>query len=515
MTSMATNGGMHQPVKFAGKILVLGFGAVAQCTLPLLLKFVDFSMAQVTIIEMDNRAREKATDLIHKGAKIVNDQLTEENLFATLEKFGLGDGDLLLDLAWEISTISLLTFCRARNILYINASVEVWRPYFDARKTDPREFTLYKRNFDVEELVRTWPNNNGPTAILDHGANPGLVSHFVKLALKQIGEWVIKNKCQDNEKRAKTIDAFIKAKDWPHLAQELGVKVIHISERDTQITDKPKKVNELVNTWSPGGLYEEGVAPAELGWGTHEKSLPSNAIVHDTYGPRNQILLTTRGMNTFVRSWVPNPHSLGGVGYDILGMVIRHGEAYTISKYLTVEDGHGKALYRPTVHYAYCPSDGTIAALHELRMTHYQHMKAEQMRVMKDEIISGEDILGCLLMGGDFTAWWIGSALSIDESRGIVPHQNATTVQVAASMAAAIHWMIKNPRAGVCNPDALPYDEILPLAMPYLGKFISMPVDWDPVRGMRTETTSDYMRRQIPSDEEERWQFNSFLSSAF
>jgi homospermidine synthase len=72
-----------------------------------------------------------------------------------------------------------------------------------------------------------------------------LVSHFVKLALKHIGEWVIKNKCAKDEKRAKSIDAMIKAKDWPHLAQNLSVKVIHISERDTQITDKPKKVFAL------------------------------------------------------------------------------------------------------------------------------------------------------------------------------------------------------------------------------------------------------------------------------
>ena len=98
-----------------------------------------------------------------------------------------------------------------------------------------------------------------------------------------------------------------------------GVKVIHISERDTQVTDRPKEVDEFVNTWSIEGFYEEGIAPSELGWGTHERRLPAAAHTYD-YGPCSQICLSQMGMDTFVYSWVP----LGG---QIVGMVIRHGEA--------------------------------------------------------------------------------------------------------------------------------------------------------------------------------------------
>lgn len=161
------------------------------------------------------------------------------------------------------------------------------------------------------------------------------------------------------------ITEHLAGREWNKLAQVLGVKVIHISERDTQISCKPKQVQEFVNTWSPEGLYEEGVAPAELGWGTHERTLPAHAVVHpDGSGPQNQILLKTKGMNTFVRSWVPHPTE--PVGQDIVGMVIRHGEAYTISDYLTVRNDKGEAVYRPTVHYAYCPCDATIASLQEV-----------------------------------------------------------------------------------------------------------------------------------------------------
>ena len=188
------------------------------------------------------------------------------------------------------------------------------------------------------------------------------------------------------------------------LAMQLGVKVIHVSERDTQISDRPKQVDEFVNTWSVEGFREEGTTTAEMGWGTHEKELPPRAYEHDE-GPRNQICLAQMGMNTWVRSWVPH--------YTIRGMVVRHGEAYTLSDRLTVwEDG--RAIYRPTVHYAYCPCDAAVASLNELRG--YDYASAAALRIMTDEIISGADILGALVMGHAFNSWWTGTDLSIEES---------------------------------------------------------------------------------------------------
>src|SRR5436305_1878406 len=84
-----------------------------------------------------------------------------------------------------------------------------------------------------------------------------------------------------------------------------------------------------------------GSSTAEMGWGTHEKTLPQHAFQHKS-GPKNQICLARMGINTWVRSWVPD--------YNILGMVVRHGEAFTISDKLTVWEGK-KAVYRPTMHY--------------------------------------------------------------------------------------------------------------------------------------------------------------------
>jgi homospermidine synthase len=51
---------------------------------------------------------------------------------------------------------------------------------------------------------------------------------------------------------------------------DLGVKGIHIAERDTQRSRNPKPMNVFVNTWSVEGFLSEGLQPAEMGWGTHE-----------------------------------------------------------------------------------------------------------------------------------------------------------------------------------------------------------------------------------------------------
>ncbi len=342
------------------------------------------------------------------------------------------------------------------------------------------------------ELTKSW-KGKGPTAIIDHGANPGIVSHFTKEALVDIANHLLKHKPKDS--RIPGIKMAMKTNNFAKLAQLLDVKTIHISERDTQISDKPKQVREFVNTWSVPGFMEEGGKPAELGWGTHEKRLPVGGLEHKK-GPRNQIYLPQRGIKTWVQSWVPSG--------PITGMVIQHGEAFSISRHLTLFQ-KGKPVYRPTVHYAYCPCDGAINSLHELEMQHF--VPQPNQRILNDEIISGVDELGCLLMGHDFKSWWIGSLLDIDESRRLVPHQNATTLQVAISVVAATVYMIKHPNEGFCAPDDLDYKEILSIAKPYLGKFISKPVDWTPMDHFRDINN---FNQKVPP-KEDMWQFTTFL----
>ena len=429
--------------RFENRVLVLGAGSVSQCVLPLLIeRLVDAK--QITIIDMrDNRARVKGA--ITAGATYVQDQLTRENMDQFLSKY-LSAGDFLLDLAWNIDANAIIEWAHDHGVIYLNTSVEEWDPYSAGAARNPTERTLYWRHMKLRKLTDTW-GGKGPTAIVEHGANPGLVSHLTKKALFDISTQAIK----DGKAGAGVKEAY-ESENFASLAHKLGVKVIHVAERDTQISDKPKQVNEFVNTWSVEGFYEEGIAPAELGWGTHEKTLPINAYQHPD-GPKNQICIAQPGAKTWVRSWVPN--------METTGMVIRHGEAFTISDHLTVWD-KDKAVYRPTVHYAYCPTDAAVASMHELEMRQWE--LTTNQRIMNEEIIDGDDRLGVLLMGHAYKSWWTGSLLNIHDSRKLIPKQSATTVQVASAVYAAVAWAMANPNAGYRVPDDLPWREVLAFA---------------------------------------------------
>jgi homospermidine synthase len=331
--------------------------------------------------------------------------------------------------------------------------------------------------------------------VVEHGANPGLVSHFVKWALDDIANAALRDaRTSDPEGLA----ALVESGKWGEVARALDVRTIHVAERDTQVSNRPKEPGEFVNTWSVDGFYEEGVAPAEMGWGTHEKNLPPLGLEHHGEGPLNQICLAQMAHKTLVRSRVPSS--------QIVGMVIRHGEAFTICDHLTVWEG-GRAAYRPTVHYAYCPSDAAWASFVELEGAQYAY--PARQRIMNDDIVSGRDELGVLLMGHPFRSWWTGMLTTIDEARAVAPHQNATTVQVAASIIAALDWMIRYPSEGVRVPDELPWREVLDVALPYVGTTWSGPIDWDPVSS-RADWFDRWSGRTF--DHDDPWQFTNFLA---
>src|SRR4029453_2313566 len=99
------------------------------------------------------------------------------------------------------------------------------------------------------------------TAIIDHGANPGLVSHFTKRALLEIATTMIEKRLPaatgvDKGAFEKLVADAESQTDgaWARLCQATGTKVIQISERDTQGSSLPKAINEFLNTGSTVGF---------------------------------------------------------------------------------------------------------------------------------------------------------------------------------------------------------------------------------------------------------------------
>ncbi|KTD43408.1 saccharopine dehydrogenase C-terminal domain-containing protein [Legionella quateirensis] len=446
------NKNINPKISFKNNIIMLGFGSIGKALLPLLLDTFDLHPSQITIITDNDTSKEIAQEF---GVNFQIQTINSDN-YLTIIGNQLKENDLLIAVSTGISTYSLITLCDQKEALFINAATELWK----------EEFTLnhlsldHRTNYMLREKILQLKGKTKKTALINHGANPGLVSHFVKQAL-----W---NIAIDN---GISVSMPATASEWAHLAKRLDIKVIHIAEQDSQVSALPKSPNEFINTWSIEGLILEGMQPAEIGWGTHEAHWPVDAQMH-TVGPRCSIYLTRPSASTFVRSWTP---SIGA----FQGFMITHPETTSISHYLTVHNGE-QVLYRPTVHYAYNPCPDARLSLDELRGNEWQNHS--KRRLLLNEIIDGGDELGVLLMGNQKGAYWFGSSLSIHEVRQLAPYNNATSLQVTAGMISAITWMIEHPNEGLLEPEEIDHQFILNRASSYLGTLAGYYTDWTPLK---------------------------------
>ena len=467
---------------FKGKILVIGCGSIGQGVLPLLLRHFSVTPDRITIVTADKRGQDVAREY---GIRFIIDPLKPHNLDKIVSSH-IGRGDFLLNLSVNVSSAALIEHCQRNGILYLDTCVEPWPGTY----TDPKRSISERSNYALREealKLRSIFGIDGPrpTAIIAHGANPGLVSHFVKEALLNIA--------RDTGRKTK-VPASQKA--WAELARDLGVKVIHIAERDTQSSPVPKRIGEFVNTWSIDGFHSESCQPSEMGWGTHEKKLPKNGKEHD-FGCGSAIYLEQPSFLTKARSWTP-------ISGSQQGWIVTHHESISIADYLTVRNGDA-IEYRPTVHYAYRPCDGAVLSLDEL-VSNNGVLQKEQ-RLLEGEIMSGGvDELGVLLMGHEKNAYWYGSHLSIDEARRLVRHNNATGLQVTASIIGAMVWAIENPGKGIVDADEIDHQVLMKVARPYLGEMLGVYTDWTPIKG-RGELFPEHF------DAEDPWQFENFRVS--
>ena len=457
---------------FAGRLIMVGFGCIGQGTLPLLLRHIEMRAAQVLVVDPDETALRMARD---QGAEVLAARLAPSNLRELLASH-LHPGDFLLNLSVDVSSTALIQLCRDRGALYLDTCIEPWAGGYVDTALPPGQRT----NYALREAALALRGRGGPTALLTHGANPGLVSHFVKQALLNIAR-----------DAGVATPVPVERDDWARLAQRLDVKAIHISERDTQVAAAHKTPGEFVNTWSVKAFVDEGCQPAELGWGSHERHFPPDAARHEA-GSRAAIYLHRPGASTRVRSWTP----LAG---PIHGFLITHAESISIADHLTIGDP-ARPVYRPTVHYAYHPCDDAVLSLHELAALNWRLQPRH--RVMKDEIVSGIDELGVLLMGHARGAYWYGSQLSIEQARALCPHNSATSLQVTAAVLAGVVWAMQNPARDVVEPDDLPHDEILRLAGPYLGAVVGVYSGWTPLQGRSWLFEEDI-------DPRDPWQFRN------
>ncbi|MGA8705408.1 MAG: saccharopine dehydrogenase C-terminal domain-containing protein [Steroidobacteraceae bacterium] len=461
-------------VEFPGRIILVGFGSIGQGVLPLILRHIGISADRITIVTADDHGREEAAGY---NVKFIKQALTRENFRRVLDPV-VGRGDFLLNLSVDVSSIALIRYSWEKGAMYLDTCIEPWPGGY----TDPTIPVAKRTNYALREEALGLRSGSlrAPTAVLTHGANPGLVSHLVKQALLNIaGDVGLQSAVPENRGQ------------WAELAQRVGVKAIHIAERDTQVSTIPKEPNEFVNTWSVEGFVSEGSQPAELGWGSHERNFPRDGKRHD-FGSGAAIYLQQPGVATRVRSWTP----LNGPFH---GFLITHGEAISMADYFTVRKD-ATVLYRPTVHYSYHPCDAAVLSVHEFAGRNYQIQ--DRKRILMDDISKGIDELGVLLVGHKKNAYWFGSHLSIDEARGLAPFNNATSLQVTVSVLAALVWAMENPNKGIAEPDEIDFQRVLAICRPYLGPVVGQYTDWTPLSDRERLFAEDL-------DKSDPWQFKN------
>jgi homospermidine synthase len=465
--------------KISGPIVMIGFGSIGKGTLPLIERHFAYDKSRLVIID----PHEDGELAKQHGVRFIKQAITRDNyreVLVPLLTAGGGQG-FCVNLSVDTSSVDIMTLCREIGALYIDTVVEPWLGFYFDRSAGPEA----RSNYALREtlLAAKHKSPGGPTAVSTCGANPGMVSWFVKQALLDIAR---DTNTPFNEPKSR--------EGWGQLAHKLGVKGIHIAERDTQRSKKPKPMNVFVNTWSVEGFVSEGMQPAELGWGTHEKWMPDNGRTHKQ-GCGAAIYLLQPGANTRVRSWCPTP----GAQY---GFLVTHNESISIADYFTVRDGQ-RVVYRPTCHYAYHPANDAVLSLHEMfgatgKMQPKWHILDE------NEIEDGIDELGVLIYGHGKNAYWYGSQLSIEETREVAPYQNATGMQVSSAVLAGMVWALENPDAGIVEADEMDFRRCLEIQRPYLGPVKGYYTDWTPLTDRPGLFPEDI-------DTSDPWQFRNVL----
>jgi homospermidine synthase len=480
---MTVTGADQKLATITGPVVMIGFGSIGRGTLPLLDRHIDFDRSRCTVIDPDDADR-RILDLY--GVRYVGEHITCDNhrtMLTPLLTEGEGQG-FCINLSVDTSSVDIMRLCRELGVLYIDTVVEPWPGFYYDTETDNATRTNQALRSLVMEERRNSPG--GTTAVSCCGANPGMVSWFVKAALVRLAA--------DLGHEAE-VPGVGDSAGWARYMRDLGVRGVHIAERDTQRTVSPKPVDTFWNTWSVDGFISEGLQPAELGWGTHERWMPDNARRFDD-PDAPAIFLEQPGADTRVRTWCPSHGAQ-------FGFLVTHNEALSIPDFFTVRSDDGTIEFRPTCHYAYHPANDAVLSWHELlgaagRWQSVTHVLDE------DEIVDGRDELGVLLYGHARNAYWYGSQLTIEEARALAPHQNATGMQVTSAVLAGVVWALENPGAGIVETDDMDHERCLEIQLPYLGNVDGFYTDWTPLTDRPGLFAEDI-------DPDDPWQFRNVL----
>lgn len=461
-------------IKFDGKIVQFGFGAVGKSFYEKISKEIKFDENNYIVI---TRNQEEFGPYINLGGLVSNfkvHEVTKENYQNIFESY-LNSGDLLIDFADSVGTKDICNWCAEKNIMYINTGETDWPDNWYSILNENKLKNEIKEKHQKNKETNQYP------IVLQHGNNPGLVSHFVKAGI----EYIINTQY----KKSKQLKELIKNNKWNVVAQQLGIKMIHVNDIDLQEINDNDQDDTLYSTWCIDSFFFEMLSESTLNIGSHENiDFQEKCKLIDK--ENGFIELKTLAKENLCRTQYPNG--------SFEGFLVPHEETITISKSLEVKQ-NGELIYKPSVMFLYSPCDSAKKYLKQSKVNDYPnpdpmkpldceeengttiirgHIYPKKAEIVyKEKISYGTEYVGVLIMGDNFKPVWIGNRIEqkfLYKDKKTSYWQTPTITPVAMSALAAVCWMIKNKdKGGIYFPDdIMDYKYILKIAEKYISKTI-------------------------------------------
>lgn len=458
-------------IKFSGKILQFGFGAVGKSFFEKIKNEIQYKEDNYIVVTRDQWEFDAYIDLGGLTTNFFVYDVNKDNFKEIFSKL-ITRGDILVDFADSVGTKDICQWCVQNGVMYLNTGEADWPENW---------YSILNENLMKRGLRNKYEGLIEVPIVLQHGNNPGLVSHFVKCGI----EYIVK--CQF--KSDKKMYNLLKQNKFNEIARILEIKMIHVNDVDLQEINEEYKESNLVNTWCVDSFFFELLSEATQNIGSHE-------IVDKK--EKYKLLDLENGFLEYKEMAVDKNCLTYYPGGVFTGYLVPHEETITIANNLEVfEDG--ELVYRPSVMFVYSPCKLADEYLINSKVNDYPDVKPNKPQdcedpngksiirghicpntseiIYKEKIKAGTEYVGVLILGDKFNPVWVGNRVELSylyKTKKDSYWQTPTITPVAMSALAALCWMIKNKdKGGLYFPDDIDdYKYIVKKAEKYISKTI-------------------------------------------
>lgn len=445
-------------ITFNGNIVQFGFGAVGKSFFEKISKEIKFDEYKYYVITRDKGEFEAYINLGGVSSNFIVASIDRENWKDIFSKY-LKEGDLLIDFADSVGTRDFVEWCAEENIMYLNTGETDWGDHW---------YSIFEENEKKVLLKETYKNKkdkNKYPIVLQHGNNPGLVSHFVKAGIDYI--------LNTQFKKDKNLKKLAKENKYNEVAKILGIKMIHVNDIDLQEVKDEFKDNLLISPWCVDSFWFEMLSEATFNVGTHEQI---------DYKEESNLYNIDKGYFEFKQLAIDTKCCTYYPDGKFEGYMVPHEETITIAKSLEVKEDE-KVVYRPSVMFLYSPCKYAREFLEKSKgkegkevIRGYAYPDDWEILYL-EKISSGTEYVGVLILGDGFNPVWVGNRIErsfLTKDKKSSFWQTPTITPVAMSALSGICWMLKNKeKGGIYFPDdIMDYSHILKIAEKYISKTI-------------------------------------------